>query len=59
MMERLDFEIFLLSKKLCNPHGRPRYMSIIPLKGSHLFKIIKSETIFKQKLTIDSTILNK
>ena len=33
--------------------------STILLKDSHLIKITKSETFFKQKLITDSTILNK
>ena len=32
---------------------------IIPLKDSYLFKIAELETFFKQKLIIDSAILNK
>lgn len=31
----------------------------IPLKNSHLFKIAESDIFFKQKLIIDSTVLNK
>ena len=33
--------------------------STIPLKDSHLFKIIELEIFLKQKLITDSTILNK
>ena len=32
---------------------------IIPLKDSHLFKIIELENFFKQKLITDLIILNK
>jgi len=34
-------------------------LSIIPLKNYYLFKIVELEKIFKQKLTIDSAILNQ
>jgi len=33
--------------------------SIIPLKDSHLFKIVELENSFKLKLITDSVILNK
>ena len=42
-------------EELYSPHGGPRYLSTIPVKDSHLFKITKSVFSFYLK----STILNK
>ena len=36
-------------KKLYNSHGRPRHLSTIPLKDSHLFKIAESVISFYLK----------
>ena len=57
----LLFSLFLLlfMKKLYDSHGGQVTWSIIPLKDSHLFKIIASENFFRQKLIINLAILNK
>ena len=36
--------------KLYGPHGKPRYLSTIPVKDSHLFKIVESVFSFYLKL---------
>ena len=42
-----------------SPHGEPRYLSTIPLKDSHLFKIAKSVISFCLKKNSNSAILNR
>ena len=47
--ERLMLIIMGL-EKLYSPHGGPRHLSTIPVKGSHLFKIAESVFSFYLKL---------
>ena len=47
---KMDFLKWIIKwvvfEKLYSPHGRPRYLSTILLKDSHLFKIVESVISF-------------
>ena len=49
--------VSLYWEKLYCPHGKPRYLSTIPLKDFHLFKIVESIISFCLKKFSDLAIL--
>ena len=50
IFKNISNKICVYLEKLYSPHGEPRYLSTIPVKDSHLFKIVESVFSFYLKL---------